>query len=539
MLALRSTIFNDLFLLSLGLIRIGRRKDCEIVIASERVSKLHLEVLVQDRRTQIRDPGSHNGTFLNDRPLKPGLWHTIHDGDRIEICEVVMDVVDPHAGQGNSGSVSISDEGGATQLLNSHSQSLSLARLAATPRLANQQLRALVQLTQSLRNALEFDQVFSDATEFLLSIFPTADRVAILIIAEGRAQPKFWRTRISDPNSEIRISSTLVHEVTSTCTAVLATDAQSQYGQADSVHLLQIRSIMCSPLLSAEGGAIGAIYLDSQRGSQFSEADLDILAAVSTQLSLSINYVRLHEAAMKDALVRRDVESARSIQLKVLPDESPKIPGFEVAGYYRAARHVGGDYYDYIPLTDGRWGIVLGDVVGKGVPAALTMVRLATETRVAMEVATNPIAVLTRLNQRLKNNFITMIVAFVDPATGMVSIGNAGHELPLIRRANGSTDFIGDECTSCPIGVDEDEIYSEISISLSSGDSLSFYSDGVCDAESADSLRFGRERLKVLVADNESTTQSSVDRIISEVDGFMGAHPQFDDICLVQLRRLP
>lgn len=167
------------------------------------------------------------------------------------------------------------------------------------------------------------------------------------------------------------------------------------------------------------------------------------------------------------------------------------------------------------------------------------MVRLATETRVAMEVATNPIAVLTRLNQRLKNNFITLIVSFVDPASGLVSIGNAGHELPVIRRANGNTDFIGDECTSCPIGVDENEIYSEISIPLSSGDSLLFYSDGVCDAESADSLRFGRARLKVLVADNQSTTQASVERIISEVDAFMGLHPQFDGICLVQLRRLP
>jgi phosphoserine phosphatase RsbU/P len=539
MLALRSIIFKDLFVLPEGLTRIGRRKNCEIVIASDSVSKLHLEVLVQGGHTQIRDPGSHNRTYLNGQLLMPGAWHTINGGDRIEICDIVLQVVDLQTDSSSSGSISIADTGDATQLHKSHHQPLSLSKLSQTPHLANQQLRSLVQLTQSLRNALDLDQVFKDAADILLKIFSTADRVAILINQGEQSQPKFWRTRNTDPNSDIRISRTLISHVTSNCTAVLTADAQYDFSQIDSVHLLSIRSIMCSPLLSTDGVATGAVYLDSQQGSQFSKADLDILAAVSTQLSMAINYVRLHEAAMKYALVSRDVESARAIQLKVLPEASPQIPGFEVAGFYRAARHIGGDYYDYIPLSDGRWAIVLGDVVGKGVPAALTMVRLATETRFALEVSTNPTAVLTRLNQRLPNNFITLIVTIVDPASGLVCIGNAGNELPLLRRADGSTDFIGNECTSCPIGVDENETYSQITFPLSAGESLSIYSDGVCDAESAQLLRFGRERLKVLVAENQSSAQSSVERIVNEVDAFMGTHPQFDDICFVQIRRMP
>lgn len=142
------------------------------------------------------------------------------------------------------------------------------------------------------------------------------------------------------------------------------------------------------------------------------------MAAVAIQLSLAVQFSRTHAAAVKDAVVRRDVECAKAIQLQYLPTAAPQISGFEVAGFYRAARHIGGDYYDYIPLPDGRWAIVLADVVGKGVPAALTMVRLATEIRTSLEACGSAAATLSRLNSRLSTHFITMLVAIVDRFIG-------------------------------------------------------------------------------------------------------------------------
>ena len=129
-------------------------------------------------------------------------------------------------------------------------------------------------------------------------------------------------------------------------------------------------------LISTDGAAVGVIYLDSARGNQFSQRDFEVFTAASTLLSLAFNFVRLHDLALRDALIRRDVENARSIQLSYLPNSPPTVPGFEVAGFYRAARHIGGDYYDYVQLADGCWAVLLADVYGKGVPAALTMVRV-------------------------------------------------------------------------------------------------------------------------------------------------------------------
>ncbi len=147
-----------------------------------------------------------------------------------------------------------------------------------------------------------------------------------------------------------------------------------------------------------------------------------------------------------------DLELARDVQLQYLPDATPSIQGYEIAGFYRAARAVGGDYYDFIPLANGRIALVLGDVCGKGAPAALTMVKLATETRAGAEICDSAAALVTRLNDRMRGHWITLVVIYVDPASHVFNIANAGHEYPLLRRANGYVEELTQDTGGTPLG---------------------------------------------------------------------------------------
>ncbi len=289
--------------------------------------------------------------------------------------------------------------------------------------------------------------------------------------------------------------------------------------------------------MNVEGQAIGLVHVDSATSGQFNEFDLELLAAVSTQISLAVNFWRLHSTAVADAIILRDVENARIVQQAYLPECAPQVQGYELSGYYRPARHIGGDYYDYVPLPDGRIALVVGDVVGKGVPAALTMIRLATETRSSIELCDTPADTLKRLNYRLSSSFVTIVIAILDPYNHTVSVSNAGHELPLLRRENREVEQVGANVIRCPISVLKDEEYVNTVIPLEPGDCLTLFSDGFPDAEAADGKRFGKVRIQKLLKQPQASAQAVVDTLVNDALRFIGGHPQFDDMCLVVIRR--
>ncbi len=529
---LRSRYFAKDYTLGAGVTIVGRQKSCQVVLHSELVSKNHLEIEVDGYHVRVRDLNSHNGTTLNDVAIEPMRWYTIRSGARIRICNIDIELLD-EIGSSSSSCAIVEKEDSRFE----DSKSLNLSGLSNADRVEDQRLAALVQLTQSMIDVLHIDAVLEKSVDILLKIFTRAERVAIAMSDETGVHPKWWKSRGETAPSSIEISRTLVRHVIERCEAIISIDAQVDFGNAPSIHEMNVRSVLCAPLIATEGAAYGVIYLDTALGGQFASSDLEILAAVAAQLSLAINFSRMHEVALQDALVRRDVESAKAIQLQYLPAEAPQVPGFDIAGFYRPARHIGGDYYDYIVLEDGRVAVVLGDVVGKGVPAALTMVRLATETRTSLESCGSIIDVLARLNQRLNGMFITLIIVVIDPRTGRLTISNAGHELPLLRRCDSRVESIAHQCTSCPIGVLEGETYIESILDLAPDESLTIFSDGFPDAEASDATRWGREKLAAAVAACQGSSQQSIQHVTLVADRFIGDHAQFDDMCIVHIRR--
>ena len=536
----RSIKLNRDFELDEGTQTVGRSPDCEIVLEPNQVSKRHLLVRRTGDLVEVKDEESRNNSRVNGLEIRERGWIKLKPNDMIDICGFDFRLLTDSGASGVSGACIV--EAGEFQSdagsLGSKAISLSNHDLDLTEQYT--QLSALLAITKTLRDVLKTEDVLERAVSILFKILPGIDRAAICFINDdGEVQPKWWQVGEGDPHSTIRISQHIARHVAATSEAVITRDAKQDFENALSVQSGVMRSVMCCPLIDADNVVFGMIHVDSSVLAMFNESDLEILAAVALQIGLAINCSRLHATKMIDEIILSDMQRARDVQRRYLPSAPPKIEGFDLFGFYRAAREVGGDYYDYASLEDGRQAIILGDVVGKGVPAALTMVRLATEARAGLEFAKSPSELLTRLNRRLPDDFITLAVIMVDPATGRISLSNAGHEPPLLRKLDGSVSSVGFDFSGCPIGVLEDEVYQDTEFTLATGESLLVFSDGFPDAEQKSSdRRYGSERLAREFGKFDGTAAETIEHMVREVDRFTQGGRQFDDMCMVCLKRL-
>jgi len=254
----------------------------------------------------------------------------------------------------------------------------------------------------------------------------------------------------------------------------------------------------------------------------FPRQQLRILQALCDHIAVAVHNARQFQSERAErAAMDRDAQEARTMQQALLPKSSPYIPGFAVSGLSVPARAVGGDWYDFIAFPDGRWGLVLADVSGKGTAAALLMSATRGMLRSLAEACCTPGEVLTRLNQLLVDDFpagkfVTMVYAVLDPSTRTVVFANAGHLRPLFIDKQGEH-FLDTE-RGLPLGLGCGD-YSETSIALSEGSKLVFYSDGITEAENAKAEEYGLCRLAEHAGKAGSSAVSIVDDVRSFVDG--------------------
>jgi phosphoserine phosphatase RsbU/P len=264
----------------------------------------------------------------------------------------------------------------------------------------------------------------------------------------------------------------------------------------------------------------------------FPRQQLRILQALCDHIAVAVhNARRLQSERAERVAMDREAEEARGIQQALLPKSSPYIPGFAVSGLSVSARAVGGDWYDFIPFPDGRWGLVLADVSGKGTAAALLMSATRGVFRSLAEACCTPGEVLTRLNRLLVDDFpagkfVTMVYAVLDPGTRTVVFANAGHLRPLFIDHQGEH-FLDTE-RGLPLGLGCGD-YSEVQITLSDGSKLVFYSDGITEAENARSEEYGLSRL----AKHTMKAGSSAVSILDDVRAFTNGSSLRDDATVV------
>jgi len=299
------------------------------------------------------------------------------------------------------------------------------------------------------------------------------------------------------------------------------------------------------PLL-VEGRSIGLLAVQARQPRLLDESGLRLLRLMANQAAIAIEKARLHQEEVKGQALEREMELGREIQLSLLPEDTPVLPGWEFAVYYEAARQVGGDFYDFfeLPGVPGKLGLVIADVMGKGVPAALVMAVSRTVIRTMALSEQSPSAVLTGANPIILKDshsdlFLTAFYATLDTGSGRLVYANAGHNRPLWQQA--ATGQIQELAAhGIALGVLAGIDLEERTIDVAPGDLLVFYTDGVTEAMDAGHQLFGRERLHAAVESCAGTSaQQALESIVHVMGEFTGDIEQSDDITILVVRRCP
>lgn len=300
--------------------------------------------------------------------------------------------------------------------------------------------------------------------------------------------------------------------------------------------------VMVVPLI-AQGELIGTVNLGPRLSDQaYSTDDRRLLSGLASQVAPAIRVAQLVRQQEAEAAERERIEQelrvAALIQQTLLPKELPDLPGWGIDAYYRPARAVGGDFYDFIPLPDGKLGIVVGDVTDKGVPAALVMATTRSTLRAAAQRSPDPGAILAEANEVLVAEippamFVTCLVGVLEPRSGVFTFANAGHNLPYVRSASGVEEI---RATGMPLGLMPGMTYDVVATCLDPGDTMLLSSDGIAEAHDPSGEMFGFGRLRGLIA-AEGPGADVMASVLAALERFCGPdHEPEDDVTMVVVR---
>lgn len=300
-------------------------------------------------------------------------------------------------------------------------------------------------------------------------------------------------------------------------------------------------------LMQTDAGVYGTLCVGRTSGREFTAGELKLADVMASQAGIALENTSLHRKRVVEeqrlARLQEEFRLAHSIQENLLPKTLPSVPGYDIAGCTLPARSVGGDYYDFIPMTEGRLALALGDVSGKGMPAAMLMAHLQAAIRGQTLMLAEPSLCLARSNMLLfqstdTDRFATCFYGVLDATSHELRYANAGHDRPMLIPADG--DRLRELGTGgLVLGVLPDAAYGEETVPIAPGDTLVIYSDGIIDAEDGEDRAFGLDRLTRLVVRNrQEGARDLIQRILDDVNEHAHGVPQTDDMTLVVLRRL-
>lgn len=297
------------------------------------------------------------------------------------------------------------------------------------------------------------------------------------------------------------------------------------------------KSMIAVPLKVGERITGVAQVINRLDGKPFDSDDLELFTALCSMAAIAIENAKMHRSLMEKQRLVKDMEFARTVQESFLPQQAPEVQSYQFSAHYTPAQEVGGDFYDFIRLDRGRTGIVIGDVSGKGVPAALYMAKLGSDLRTLAFTEGDPAAALTKLNVLLaersrRGMFATLLYIELEGGTGRLIMANAGHLPPLIKKADGSVTKLP-TAGSAPLGILPTLSFTRQVASLEPGDTVVLYTDGVIEAMNAREELYGYERLESLIAVSPADPDAMKTAIVEDVNRFTGLSPQHDDMTLV------
>lgn len=405
-------------------------------------------------------------------------------------------------------------------------------------------LALLYRISQAFNSSLDLEQVLNRVMDEVIAT--TRAERGFLMLRNADEQMAFVAARGMDQRTldtpEFQISRGVVERVAREGKPQLTSDAQSDrwLSGRESVVIFGLRSILCVPL-QFKGAMIGVIYVDNRlQAGIFLPADLELLTAIAASAAIAIENARLYQLAVDKGRMERELQVAREVQASLLPRHTPQIEGWEFAAFWQPAREVAGDFYDFIPGE--RLGVVIADVSDKGMPAALFMALSRSIVRASVAQALPPAEGIAQANRlicadAMNSMFVTLFYGQLDPATGEMVYVNAGHNPPLLRRAD-SSELIELTRTGMVLGIYESAPYGQRSVLLNAGDLILFYTDGVTDALDVQGREFGLDRLRRMLLDHRDSSAKELAATLDQTLTEFGGAVRYDDITVVVAKRL-
>lgn len=512
---------------------IGRRDTNQLRLGGGEVSRDHAEIVEESGSLKLYDRGSRYGTFVNDAEVTERV---LQHGDRIRL------------GRG----------GGADLVFLAEDVSPSAEPSATTAIGDLRHVAALLEGLRALGSGRVLDDVLALVLDSSIDVSGAERGFVMLATAEGQLEFKMSRARgrITLSGNQFQTSRKIPEQVFETGEARLLADLLD--GDLPNVHMgtvaLGIRNVLCVPLrlvryveaaeVAAAGETrIGVLYLDSrERGSLLSTSTRAALETLATEAAVAIENARLYRETLEKARLDQEIRIAAEIQQALLPRRSTSGRFFEAIAASVPCRSIGGDFFDYFELPTAQFGFALGDVAGKGPPAALLSALMqgifAAQADGAGEVSDAVARInATLLRRAIESRFVTLFYGMLAP-DGSLTYCNAGHNPPVVVSAQGEIRRL--EVGGPPVGLFEFSPYEAGHVALAAGDSVVVFSDGVSEALNPSGDEFGDGRLiEVVQGFAEANPKSILDGLLTQVKAFQGSADQHDDVTALVVRFQP
>lgn len=528
---------------------LGRAPENKIVVNDYGVSRRHAEIVLRDDGYWIQDLKSKNGTKVNGTLIQTPS--RLNPGDRIDIgpCQIhfardtepgsSVRVADTKA-PGTVHAVPLAD------LVNASHSATNIKAIAATGA-SPQRMAQFFEGMERLGPALLAHKPMAELFQFIVDLTSDvlrSDRTVLILRGEGEQLiPKATKQRGPTAGQEILVSRSIARRAIDDRTAILTSDAQSdeRFKEQQSVIRQRINSAMCVPLWHEEE-VLGVLYVDNVAAPvPYEHTDLLILTHIGHLAAVKILETKSLEELQRRKLMEEDLKRAANLQQSLLPTEPLVSPPYRVAGKNIPSSDVGGDYFDFIDGEAPVLTVGLGDVAGKGMPAALLMTNLHASVRAHVESEAQLPIVMGRLNRSIHHavrgdRFITLVLIAIEKKSGEIRYVNAGHNPPFLVRASGETEKLS--VGGLLLGMFPEAAYESALLRMDPGDVLVLYSDGVTEARDERDDEFGEERLASFLREHRTMDpERLVESLIRAVHEFSSEGKPGDDVTVAVIRR--
>jgi serine phosphatase RsbU (regulator of sigma subunit)/pSer/pThr/pTyr-binding forkhead associated (FHA) protein len=554
------------FLIDKPIVTLGRSKRNDLVLADQWLSRNHAEIREENAAYYIHDLESRNGTLVNGVMIAEKTQ--LRDGDVVTLGDQTLTFM-----QEASRSVILSESPGDMDMENT--LVVPTAQLLAATQgqeetwdifkgpgmrrpgvvqedpariiKQNQILTALSQASMALISDRPLDELMEFILELAFRVVKAERGFLMLSVGEeANLQVKAVRSASGESleSEGITFSRSIADKVINEQVSILTSNAMTdpRFRSQDSIVAVGIRSAMCVPLWNNKS-VTGLLYVDSRiHENVFTQDDLSLLTSLANVAAIKLENAELLEQMIEKKRQDHDLAQARRIQKEALPAADPDIAGWDIAGTNTPCYTVGGDYYDYITRPQGNLAFALGDVSGKGTPAAMMMMVLRATVHSSTQKENAVASIITQTNQVMYNNtpaqsYVTFFLGDLEPNTGDLRYVNAGHVPPILyRRATREIERL--ETGGTVVGLFETAPFEEGQTRLEPGDILIVFTDGISESWDENEEEFGEDRLGDLIKqNNDQTAHKLMETIESEIEQFTKGSRPSDDRTLLVLKR--